>query len=109
MLLERIKKEISEFEKHMKAQGIDYVYDQAYYIAFVNELEWYFTDYLEPEEVENRYSALTKVDGNICECIMDYYTQLNHPERYNIFMFHEDLDELITTFIKCIIGIGEEQ
>lgn len=99
MLLERIKKEIVEFEKHIKAQGIDYVYNQAYYIAFMNELEWWFTDFLEPKELEEQYSKLNKVDGNICECIMDYYSNFNHPERYNPF-YAEGLQEIINIFIN---------
>lgn len=103
MLLERIKREISEFEKHIKAQGIDYVYNQAYYIAFMNELEWYFTDFLEPMELENKYSALAKVEGNICECIMDYFSEFNHPERYNPFIT-ESLQEIIGIFISVKIN-----
>lgn len=99
MLYERIKKEIEEFEHEVKSQGIDYVYNQAYYIAFITELEFIFTELLEPEEVENEYAILNKVEGNICESIMDYFINFRHPENYNPFLT-ETMLEIIGIYIK---------
>lgn len=99
MLYERIKKEIEEFEQKVKSQGIDYVYNQAYYIAFITELEFIFTELLEPEEVENEYAILNKVEGNICENIMDYFLMFRHPECFNPFLT-ESMLEIIHLYIE---------
>lgn len=99
MLYERIKKEIQDFEAEVKSRGIDYVYQQAYFIAFMTELEFIFTELLEPEEVENQYGILNKVEGNICETIMDYFLNFRHPENYNPFLT-ESMLEIVDLYIK---------
>ena len=99
MLRERLENDIKKFEHDTKSHGIDYVYNQAYYISFMNELEFIFTELFEPEEVENNYKALNKVDGNICKAILDYYLGFNHPERYNPFVA-ESMLEIIDIYIK---------
>lgn len=101
MFFNNIKNEIAEFEHHMKAQGCDYVYNHSYLISKWRELEWFFLSYVE-ENTEGFYddiiAPLSKVD-NICESIIDDYSQYSHPEDFDFF-WCEDLYAIIIHFIK---------
>lgn len=98
MLQERIKKELKQYEDFVKAKGIEYVYDTAYYIAIMHEFEYLFTEFYEAEDVDNEFSVLNKIEGNICETIMNYYLEFRHPERYCPFNT-ESLLEIIEIYI----------
>lgn len=107
---EKIEKEIKAFEEHVKAQGIDYVYNQSYYIALMQQLEYIFLDYMRdnPEDWEDVIENLSSIKtDNLCEAILDDFKQYNHPERYNFFEV-EDTLEIIDNFIKTKGGNHNE-
>ena len=99
---EKITKEIETFEKHMKSQGVDYVYNQSYHIALMQQLEYVFLEYMQDnqEDWEDVIKSLSNIKtDNLCEAILDDFKQYNHPERFNFFEV-EDTLEIIDNFIK---------
>lgn len=96
----KMRKEIDDYEKECKEKGIDFVFNNAYEIALMSELEYLFTDFMyeNSEDYEDDMTELLEIP-NACKSIIEYYKNFNHIERYNFFDFDTLLDEIVESFI----------
>lgn len=105
-ICKKIKEEINEYQQNMISQGAEHCYMNAYEISMMEELNYFFTDYVsefdETDEFDlekiEKYDILTSID-NVCAKIIDFYRDMRHPEYYD---FHniESLIDIIDGFIK---------
>ncbi len=105
-ICEKVKQEIEEYKSVMVQQGAEQVYMSAYEISMMEELNYFFTDYVkeldENDEFDleriQKYDGLTQID-HLCEEIINFYYGMRHSEYYD---FHniESLMSIIDFYIE---------
>ncbi len=99
-ICKKIEEEINVYQQEMISQGAEHCYINAYEILMMEELNYFFTDYVSELDLEKieKYDKLATID-NVCKKIIDFYQNMRHPEYYN---FHniESLTDIIDIFIK---------
>ncbi len=105
-ICEKVRQEIEEYKSVMVQQGAEEVYMSAYEISMMEELNYFFTDYVieldESDEFDleriRKYDGLTQID-HLCEEIINFYYGMRHSEYYD---FHniESLMSIIDFYIE---------
>lgn len=109
----KIKKDVNDYTKKLKENGIDYCINNYYTIAltmnFLEGLAWSFEEIYdngEEDELliaydEKVISRIINYKGNIGEYLTENFMSFNHPERYNVFAsWSEDFYEVVDYILK---------
>ncbi len=105
-ICKKIEQEVNDYKQKMIRQGAEHCYNNSYEISIMEELNYFFTDYVkdldEYDEFDvekiKKYDKLATID-NLCNKIVNFYYGMRHPEYYD---FHniESLIDIIDSFIK---------